>query len=250
MLGPIDASAGRRNAGIWGVAGARGAGVRGGPALARLVLNGVSAPAGLVVSARDGPAVCPDLVWRYLMMQHSVPAPHCEPCSAPPGAADVAALMVEHLPALERRALQLCRNPADAKDLVQETCLRALRFGAQVRSASALKAWLLQVLRHVCFSRGRERALERRYWGRLRVEAEVRQDAFGSTQPDLLSPATESALRGLPEPFAQALILVDLNGYAYDDAARTLGVPIGTVMSRLHRARRWLRAELSEPQAA
>lgn len=153
-------------------------------------------------------------------------------------------------PRLLPRALVLCRDGNDARDLVQDTVVRALRFERHFVLGSNLEAWLNRVLYSVFVTRCRSRGRERRALDRLA------SDPAGwparDPQPAMLSltPRMARALESLPEPFRRTLLLVDLGELPYRDAARELAVPIGTVMSRLHRARRMLREALGEDLAA
>ena len=158
--------------------------------------------------------------------------------------------LLELVPLLRARALKLCKNPHESDDLVQETLLRALRFEAQFVSGTNLRAWLCTVLGNVFISRCRSRERERRAlsgWGK---EAELH--APPSASPDLrcIGSGVERALNELPAPFAQVVRLVDLEDQAYNDVASRLGIPVGTVMSRLFRARRLLALRLAEAATA
>lgn len=154
------------------------------------------------------------------------------------------------VPKLLPRALQLCRDSSDAEDLLQDTVERALRFEHQFVPGSNLKAWLHQVLYSVFVTRFRSRTRERRALDRLAT------DPCCWTQPEaapgfgVLTPRLSALLDELPEPFREVLLLVDLGELSYREAADELGVPIGTVMSRLHRGRRLLRDALGEDLAA
>jgi RNA polymerase sigma-70 factor (ECF subfamily) len=150
------------------------------------------------------------------------------------------------LPRLRAQARRLCKNDSDASDLVQDTVLRALTFEAQFVAGSSLRAWLQQIQRSVFISRYRRSCRERRALDRLAHDpcAWTRRDA-----PPTMSRLTvnaEVALSGLPETFRRVVELVDLGGYEYRDAAQALEVPLGTVMSRLHRARRVLAQQLKD----
>ncbi len=149
-----------------------------------------------------------------------------------------------HAPQLVPRALQLTRNPERARDLVQDTLLRALRFESSFRPGSNLRAWLAQVMYSVFVSQCRRRQRERR------VMDGAAMDPVLWTQPEQaplmsnLSPGMRRALEQLPDAYIDVLMLVDVHELPYRDAAEELGVPVGTVMSRLHRGRRMLRERL------
>jgi RNA polymerase sigma-70 factor (ECF subfamily) len=158
-----------------------------------------------------------------------------------------------HLDDVARFARSLTRSPADADDLVQETFLRAFRGWHTYRPGSDARRWLFTICKHV-FLRSRERAervveldadpgLEAVAAARLHnaIRAAGGDDLFDRLD---LGPAIERAIAALPEPFRVAVALVDVEGYAYDEAAAVLEVPIGTVRSRLFRARRLLQEAL------
>jgi RNA polymerase sigma-70 factor (ECF subfamily) len=153
-----------------------------------------------------------------------------------------------YLPDLYNRALRLSRNEAIAKDVLQDTFERALRFESQYEPNSNLRAWLQRILLSVFVTRCRRLRREHRAIECLTHDpcAWTAPEAAPATQA--LSPAIARALGSLPEPFRRAVELVDVSDLSYRDAAVTLGVPLGTVMSRLHRGRRMLAAAL-RPQA-
>lgn len=144
------------------------------------------------------------------------------------------------LPALRLRARQLCRNRSDAEDLLQDTAVRALRFETTFEVGTNLRAWLHQILFSVFVTRCRRGQRERRALKTLSIDPLAwprPTDAQASTS---LSPPVERALAQIPQKFAQVVRLVDIEQHAYKDAAREVGVPVGTVMSRLFRGRRLL----------
>ncbi len=148
--------------------------------------------------------------------------------------------------ALDSRALRLTRNPVEAQDLVQETWMRALRFEDSYQAGTNLKAWLNQVLFSVFVTRCRKLKRERRALDSLGT------DPCAWTQRDpepvvkSLSRSVQSALDSIPSQFASAVTLVDIEEKSYKDAASQLGVPVGTVMSRLFRGRRLLAGMLDD----
>jgi len=154
------------------------------------------------------------------------------------------------LPRLRAHARRLCKNDSDAGDLVQDTVLRALDYETHFTEGSNLRAWLQQILRSVFISRYRRSGRERRALDRLAHDpcAWTRRDAAPTMSR--LTATAQGALSGLPEPFRHVVELVDLAGYEYRDAAQALAVPVGTVMSRLHRARRVLAQQLTDTPAA
>src|SRR5437868_2987936 len=149
---------------------------------------------------------------------------------------EVRAKLAEHLPQLRLRALRLCRDRDAADDLLQETALRALSFETSYKSDTNLKAWLYQILFSVFVTRCRRRRRAGRFVAEHALDPNLwcgRRDV--SPPNEGLSPPVERAIQALPQQFGQVVVLVDLNDMSYGEAAEKLGVPIGTVMSRLHR---------------
>ena len=138
------------------------------------------------------------------------------------------------IPALRRYGLALVRNPAEADDLVQDTLVRAIdRIGTRSRQDNT-RAWLFTIMHNLFVSR----------WRRLRRQAAimVHYDAADAPSPPaqvaaMELAATARALETLPLEQQQVLLLVTVEGFSYAEVAGILGIPIGTVMSRLSRAR-------------
>jgi RNA polymerase sigma-70 factor (ECF subfamily) len=152
-----------------------------------------------------------------------------------------------HLPSLRARALGLCRNKSLAEDLVQDTLVRALRFEATFEVGSNLRAWVHQILLSVFINHRRRLRRERGVMERLGVEPSSWSKSESIDVMRTLSPPVEAALAALPKKFAEVIHLVDLEERAYRDTAEVVGVPVGTVMSRLFRGRRMLAEALREP---
>lgn len=156
------------------------------------------------------------------------------------------------LDALYATALRLTRNPADAEDLVQDTYLKAFRAADQFQPGTNLKAWLFTIL-HNTFLNRRRRAVREP----LAVEADEIEraaaslpSARGATPEDLLLRESldadlQLALDALPESFRQAVWLRDVEEFSYAEIASMLGIPIGTVMSRISRGRKLLYERLT-----
>src|ERR1700719_2329483 len=164
---------------------------------------------------------------------------------------------MQYMPSLYSAALRMTRNPSDAEDLVQETYLKAYRGFGGFQEGTNLKAWLYKILTNTFINsyRAKKRRPEqselddvedlylyRRLGG---VEAAA---AGRSAEEEVLDHFTESdvktALESLPEQFRMAVLLADVEGFSYKEIAEILGVPVGTVMSRLHRGRRALQKAL------
>jgi RNA polymerase sigma-70 factor, ECF subfamily len=169
-------------------------------------------------------------------------------------AAELRAGLVELWPELRGRALRLSRDPATADDLAQEAMERALRFASQYERGTNLRAWALQILFSVFVTRWRRRRRERRALENLAVDpcAWTVPASFG--RPDAgdgaMLASTRRRLDALPEGFRDVVLLVDIARFTYRDAARQLGVPVGTVMSRLHRARKLLAEQMENERDA
>ncbi len=153
-------------------------------------------------------------------------------------------------PALYARALKLSRSPALADDVVQDTMVRALRFATQYRAGTNLKAWVSQVLMSVFLTQCRRNKRERRALDNLTKDpcAWVKRDAPAMMRS--LSARPARALASLPDGYRSAVQLVDIQDLSYREAAERLGVPVGTIMSRLHRGRKILATELQDQPRA
>jgi len=159
---------------------------------------------------------------------------------------------------LYRVALRLTGRPADAEDLVQDTCLRAFRALDQLRHAGAAKVWLFTILRSVFL-----RQAEREPTARARVslddidlsvlatsEALHEVDEGGPGSRPILQHETREAILRLPLAYREPVMLAHIGGFSYREMAHILGVPMGTVMSRLFRGRRILRSYYGAKQGA
>ena len=152
-------------------------------------------------------------------------------------------------PELMARALRFARCPSRAEDLVQDTMVRALRFEEQYRPGTNLRAWVTQILRSVFLTQCRRSRREHKALGNLLRDpcAWLHQDAPSAVAA--LSPKPARALASLSIGYQEVVRLVDIEGLSYREAASALEVPVGTVMSRLHRGRRLLAALLGEARA-
>ena len=166
---------------------------------------------------------------------------------------------MEHMPSLYTAALRMTRNPADAEDLVQETYLKAYRAFGSFTEGTNLKAWLYRILTNTYINsyRAKKRRpeesdiddLENFYLYR-RLGGLEGASAGRSAEDEVLDHFTETevkeAIEALPEQFRMAVLLGDVEGFSYKEIAEILDVPIGTVMSRLHRGRKALQKALYE----
>ena len=143
-------------------------------------------------------------------------------------------------PELFGRALRMSRSTWVAEDLVQDTVERAIRFEAHYTPGTNLRAWVHQILFSVFVTRCRRARRERNALDHLTTDPCAWTSQDPAAEMTELSPSMRRALDSLPASFRDAVVLVDLQDMSYKDAARRLGVPVGTVMSRLFRGRRLL----------
>jgi RNA polymerase sigma-70 factor, ECF subfamily len=151
-------------------------------------------------------------------------------------------------------AYRLTRNAADAEDLVQETYLRAYRGFHQFEPGTNLKAWLYRILMNTFINSYRKRQREPQtvsddeiedwYLYSKMVERGTEPSAEASVIESLPDEDVQAALAELPEQFRVAVLLADVEGFSYKEIAEITEVPIGTVMSRLHRGRKALEKAL------
>jgi RNA polymerase sigma-70 factor (ECF subfamily) len=162
-----------------------------------------------------------------------------------------------HADALYGTAMRLTRNPDSAQDLVQETYLQAFKHFDSLRPDSNLKAWLTRVMTNTFINQYRRKQVRYRSqelydqdWMNERVGSTWARDAAKRPGQKIVDrfvrDKLNDAVAALPDPYRQVLLLADVEELAYKEVAKTLDIPIGTVMSRLHRARRKLRELLSE----
>ncbi len=168
-------------------------------------------------------------------------------------------MTLEHMPSLYTAALRMTRSPADAEDLVQDTYLKAYRAFESFQEGTNLKAWLYRILTNTFINsyRAKKRRpeetdiddVENLYLYR-RLGGLEGANSGRSAEEEVLDRFTETdikeALESLPEQFRLAVLLGDVEGFSYKEIAEILNVPIGTVMSRLHRGRRALQKRLYE----
>ena len=160
------------------------------------------------------------------------------------------------LDALYRTALRMTRSEAEAEDIVQETYIKAFRHRDQFTPGTNLKAWLFRILTNTFINQYRRKAARPETTELDDVEESIlyrhmRNVSPGSSSPDpeaelldnTLSSEVKEALEALPEKF-RTTVLLNVEGFSYKEIAQMLDIPIGTVMSRLHRGRKFLQKRL------
>jgi RNA polymerase sigma-70 factor, ECF subfamily len=166
---------------------------------------------------------------------------------------------MEFMPSLYSAALRMTRNRADAEDLVQETYLKAYRSFGSFQEGTNLRAWLYRILTNTYINS--YRAAQRRpeisdvedvedLYLYKRLAGSGGSEAGRSAEDEALDRFTDddvkAALEALPEAFRMAVMLADVEGFSYKEISEITEVPIGTVMSRIHRGRRALQKALHD----
>lgn len=162
---------------------------------------------------------------------------------------------LSYLDALYRTGLRMTRSEADAEDLVQETYIRAFRHRDQFTTGTNLKAWLFRILTNTFINSYRRKASQPETTELDSIEETTlyrrmtQGPASSTSEPErevidgMVDTEVKQALEELPERF-RTVVLLDVEGFSYREIAEMLDIPIGTVMSRLHRARRSLQKRL------
>jgi RNA polymerase sigma-70 factor (ECF subfamily) len=172
----------------------------------------------------------------------------CRPATAPAKGASFDEIVLPHLDAAYRLARWLMRNEHDAEDVVQEASLRAFRYFRTFAGGNG-RAWFLSIVRNTCRS-WRSRSVQA-LTDPFDEEQEQHSGAQPASDPETLLLHTddvtliERTLSSLPDRFREVLVLRELEDLSYQEMADVMGIPIGTVMSSLSRARRALRSALN-----
>lgn len=165
---------------------------------------------------------------------------------------------LEYMPALFTAAMRLTRNPSDAEDLVQEAYLKAYRAYGTFQEGTNLRAWLYRILTNTFINSYRAKKRRPEESDVEDVEDLYLYKRVGtgagtlgiSAEDELMDSITDSqvkdAVESLPENFRMVVLMADVEGFSYKEIADILDVPIGTVMSRLHRGRKALQKALFE----
>ncbi|MBN8706606.1 MAG: sigma-70 family RNA polymerase sigma factor [Bacteroidetes bacterium] len=160
-----------------------------------------------------------------------------------------------HLTALYNYAFRMTANEEDAEDLLQESLLKAYRFFDSFERGTNCKAWLFRILKNTFINQYRKTAKEpgkvdyddiKEFYNNIKPDSvdsnDLEEELFGN----LLDDTVTSALQQVPPEFRTVVILCDLQGMTYEEISDTVGCPVGTVRSRLHRGRKLLKDGLAE----
>lgn len=155
--------------------------------------------------------------------------------------------MIALLPRLRRFARALTRSVPEADDLVQEACLKALKNADQWDPSQPLDRWLFRIVRNTWYSELRKRQVR---MGEGQVPAEEATELVETETGEALAVAGDlrHQINALPAELGAALLAVSVEGYSYAEAAQLFDIPVGTIMSRVHRARKALAARLAETE--
>lgn len=160
-----------------------------------------------------------------------------------------------HMDILYNYALRTTGNPEDARDLLQETYLKAYRFWDKYEKGTNIRAWLFRIMKNSYINRYRKESKEpdkvdygdvENFYNSVRAEYKDTNDLQERLFRNLLGDEVARALESLPEDFRTVVILCDIEGLTYEEIAEFIDRPIGTVRSRLHRGRKLLQAKLLE----
>jgi len=160
-----------------------------------------------------------------------------------------------HIRSMYNFAHRLTLDEDDAKDLVQDTYLKAYRFIESFQKGTNAKAWLFRILKNSFINDYRKKIKEpskvdyqevESYYNSDEVDRQITPDLRVDALKDMIGDEISNALNALDVDFRTVIILCDLEGFKYEEMAKILDIPIGTVRSRLHRARNLLKEKLSE----
>ena len=160
-----------------------------------------------------------------------------------------------HIDSMYNFAYKLAMDEEDAKDLVQETYMKAFRFITSFETGTNAKAWLFRILKNSFINEYRKRSKQpakvdyneiESYYNSDNIQHDITVDLRSQTMQNRIGDEVTNALNSLAVDFRIVIILCDLEGFTYEEMAKILDIPIGTVRSRLHRARNLLKEKLSE----
>ncbi len=160
-----------------------------------------------------------------------------------------------HIDSMYNFAYRLTFDEDDAKDLVQDTYLKAYRFIQSFERGTNAKAWLFRILKNSFINDFRKKSKQpakvdyqevESYYNSEDIDKSITTDLRVDTVQDMIGDEISNALNSLDVDFRTVIILCDLEGFKYDEMAKILDIPIGTVRSRLHRARNLLKEKLND----
>ena len=160
-----------------------------------------------------------------------------------------------HINSMYNFAYRLTLDRDDSKDLLQDTYLKAYRFIDSFQQGTNAKAWLFRILKNSFINDYRKKSKEpskvdyqevESFYNSEDVDRQITPDLRVEALKDMIGDEISNALNALDVDFRTVIILCDLEGFKYDEMAKILDIPIGTVRSRLHRARNLLKEKLSE----
>jgi RNA polymerase sigma-70 factor (ECF subfamily) len=169
--------------------------------------------------------------------------------------AEFEAEALPHMDVLYNFALRTTGNENDARDLLQETYLRAYRFWDKYEKGTNIRAWLFRIMKNSYINRYRKETKEpdkvdydeiENFYNTIRADSTDPNDLQEKLFGHLLGDEVTKALESLPDDFRTVVILCDIEGLTYEEIAEFVECPIGTVRSRLHRGRKLLQANLYE----
>lgn len=154
--------------------------------------------------------------------------------------------LIALLPRLRRFARSLTRSVPEADDLVQDACLRALGRVDQWDPSQPLDRWVFRIMRNLWISEIRKRNVR---LGQGHVPADESDELVSveSGEASMIATELQNQINALPDELSAILLSVSVEGYSYAEAAKLFDIPIGTVMSRIHRARKTLAAQMAAP---
>ena len=159
-----------------------------------------------------------------------------------------------HVNSMYNFAYRLTFDEDDAKDLVQDTYLKAFRFINSFEQGTNAKAWLFRILKNSFINEFRKKSKQpakvdynevESYYNSDDIDENITTDLRVETVQHMIGDEITSALNGIPVDFRTVIILSDLEGFTYEEMSKILDIPIGTVRSRLHRARNMLKDKLA-----
>ncbi|MEL6516257.1 MAG: RNA polymerase sigma factor [Pseudomonadota bacterium] len=196
-------------------------------------------------SVEPGPARC--IAPHGDALQERVisrPAPHAHEVIV---STDLKRDLIALLPRLRRFARTLTRSVPEADDLVQEACLRALTRADQWDRSQPLDRWMFRITRNLWISEIRKRTV-RIGQGQVAADESHELVSVETGEASLAAAQLQARIAALPEELGAVLLTVSVEGYSYAEAAKLFDIPVGTVMSRIHRARKALARDLAAPE--